>query len=235
MNAREELTKIASILAHCKGLPSDNPEDWDWCATTPKVERARILAMAEQSREWSRTLSVWLSDAADRITPAMSQSAAGAWAACEARDLNHRQAGIYLHMLAKPWAGALRIKRIWQHLGLDPGDMTDIIDVLEAFGCRGAHHQLWFAPRVDPAERKEGAEAMATPLAIRAGDERVLVNGRPLPVDFRILSEENYVALANTGTERTPDDALEGTCQAIRAKRNAGDAVAKIQTEKEAR
>ena len=150
MNARGDLAKIASILAHCKGLPSDNPEDWDWCATTPKVERARILAMADQSREWSRTLSVRLREAVDRITPAMSQSAAAAWADCEARDLNHRQAGIYLHMLAKPWAGALRIKRIWQHLGLDPDDGVDIMDVLDAFGCRGPNSLTWFSPRGNP-------------------------------------------------------------------------------------
>jgi len=67
MNAREELTKIASILAHCTGLPSDNPEDWDWCATTPKGERARILAIASESLEWSRSLAVRLRGAVDAL------------------------------------------------------------------------------------------------------------------------------------------------------------------------
>lgn len=30
-----------------------------------------------------------------------------------------------------------------------------------------------------------------------AGDERVLVNGRPLPVRFRVISEDNYATLYN--------------------------------------
>jgi len=30
------------------------------------------------------------------------------------------------------------------------------------------------------------------PISMKAGDKRVLVNGRALPVDFRIISEENY-------------------------------------------
>ena len=120
-------------------------------------------------------------------------SAADAWAACEARELTHRQAGIYLHMLAKPWTGALRIKRIWQHLGLDPDDGVDILDVLEAFELRGIQPGTWFAPRVDPAERKEGAEP-----------ERL-------------------------------DDALEDTCQAIRAKRTANGETARRRSGKEER
>lgn len=33
------------------------------------------------------------------------------------------------------------------------------------------------------------------PIFIKAGDKRILVNGRPLSVDFRIISEENYLKL----------------------------------------
>jgi len=33
---------------------------------------------------------------------------------------------------------------------------------------------------------------MIEPEFIKAGDERVLVNGRPLQVDYRIISEDNY-------------------------------------------
>lgn len=30
------------------------------------------------------------------------------------------------------------------------------------------------------------------PISMKAGDERVLVNGRPMRTDFRIISEGNY-------------------------------------------
>lgn len=30
------------------------------------------------------------------------------------------------------------------------------------------------------------------PIALKAGDSRVTINGRPLPTDFRIISEGNY-------------------------------------------
>jgi hypothetical protein len=36
---------------------------------------------------------------------------------------------------------------------------------------------------------------MKEPIEMKAGDERVLVNGLPLPVDYRIVWEENYKEL----------------------------------------
>jgi len=39
------------------------------------------------------------------------------------------------------------------------------------------------------------------PIAMKAGDERVLVNGKPLSVDFRIISEDNYQLLIPLPTE----------------------------------
>ena len=36
---------------------------------------------------------------------------------------------------------------------------------------------------------------MKEPIEMKAGDERVLVNGLPLPVDYRIVWEENYKQL----------------------------------------
>lgn len=42
------------------------------------------------------------------------------------------------------------------------------------------------------------------PLLMNAGDLRVLVNGRPLPVDFRILSEDNYQLLMRQAVSPPP-------------------------------
>jgi len=39
---------------------------------------------------------------------------------------------------------------------------------------------------------------MKEPIKMKAGDMRVLVNGRPLRVDFRIIAEENYQELLDT-------------------------------------
>lgn len=36
---------------------------------------------------------------------------------------------------------------------------------------------------------------MKEPILMKAGDKRVLVNGFPLPVDYRIIWEENYQEL----------------------------------------
>lgn len=36
---------------------------------------------------------------------------------------------------------------------------------------------------------------MKEPIEMKAGDERVLVNGLPIPVDYRIIWEENYKEL----------------------------------------
>ena len=44
-------------------------------------------------------------------------------------------------------------------------------------------------------EEQNDLVAMEEPIAMKAGDERVLVNGRTIPVDYRIITEENYQKL----------------------------------------
>lgn len=44
-------------------------------------------------------------------------------------------------------------------------------------------------------------EEQLLPIALFAGDERVLVNGKPLRVDFRIISEENYQILTGESND----------------------------------
>jgi hypothetical protein len=48
------------------------------------------------------------------------------------------------------------------------------------------------------------------PIPLKAGDERVLVNGRPLTVDFRIISEERYQDLLSMVKNGLPDDCVHG-------------------------
>ena len=45
------------------------------------------------------------------------------------------------------------------------------------------------------------------PILVKAGDTSVMVNGRPLTVDFRIVSEENYKELLRVEKQR--DELLE--------------------------
>lgn len=58
------------------------------------------------------------------------------------------------------------------------------------------HRIVWTNEKSSEAAFRESVRG-STPIALKAGDPRVLINGEPSVADFRIVSEDYYQKLLN--------------------------------------
>jgi hypothetical protein len=64
---QSELIQLAGTLVRGSFLPSDQPDDWTWCKTTPETDKRQMIEAAWRAHEWCKVLGVQARDMADAL------------------------------------------------------------------------------------------------------------------------------------------------------------------------